>query len=134
MVAACPLPWPRGTPIRIDRMAEALVDRGHTVDIVTYALGNAAIPFPYTLHRVGTQGRGTELRPGPSLRKLLWLDPQLVARLTRLLRSHAYDVIHAHHYEGLMIALAARRFAGGCPIVYDSHTLLPPSCPTIASG
>ena len=134
MVAACPLPWPRGTPIRIHRMAEALVDRGHTVDIVTYALGDAAIPFPYTLHRVGTQGRGTKSQPGPTLRKLLWLDPQLVARLTQLLRLHPYDMIHAHHYEGLMIALAARRFAGACPIVYDSHTLLASELPHYRVG
>src|SRR5215211_6125686 len=93
VVAACPLPWPRGTPIRIHRMAEALVNRGHAVDVVTYGLGDPTISSPYSLHRVGRPGRGTESQPGPTLRKLLWLDPQLVARLTGLLRSRDYDVI-----------------------------------------
>ncbi|CAN5167478.1 hypothetical protein BH20GEM2_BH20GEM2_04590 [soil metagenome] len=35
MVAACPLPAPRGTPIRILRLAEALALRGHEVHLVT---------------------------------------------------------------------------------------------------
>lgn len=29
MVAACPFPCPRGTPVRVRRMAEALTARGH---------------------------------------------------------------------------------------------------------
>ena len=38
IVAACPFPLPRGTPVRILRMAEALADRGHEVHVVTYHL------------------------------------------------------------------------------------------------
>jgi len=39
MIAACPFPWPRGTPIRIHRIAEAVARRGHAVHVVTYHLG-----------------------------------------------------------------------------------------------
>ncbi|MFO1075557.1 MAG: hypothetical protein U1E17_23225 [Geminicoccaceae bacterium] len=33
MVAACPLPARRGTPLRIERLAEALAARGHHVEL-----------------------------------------------------------------------------------------------------
>ncbi len=35
MVAACPYPARRGTPIRIHRLAEAMAARGHRVHVVT---------------------------------------------------------------------------------------------------
>ena len=42
MLAACPFPAARGTPIRILRIAEELARRGHDVDVVTYHLGSDA--------------------------------------------------------------------------------------------
>jgi hypothetical protein len=35
MIAACPFPLGRGTPIRIQRQAETLAARGHEVHVVT---------------------------------------------------------------------------------------------------
>ena len=52
MLAACPFPWPRGTPIRIHRMTEALARHGHEVHVVTYHLGKELSASPYEVHRI----------------------------------------------------------------------------------
>jgi glycosyltransferase involved in cell wall biosynthesis len=124
VVAACPMPWPRGTPIRIHRMAEALVARGHEVHLATYPIGDESVEVSYHLHRVGSPHADMDASPGPSLKKLLWLDPKLWQLVKRLLVTHEFDVIHAHHYEGLITALSARRSSQSVPVIYDAHTLL----------
>ena len=78
MVAACPFPWPRGTPIRIHRMAEALGRRGHDVHVVTYHLGGPT-PTPHmTVHRIN----------GPSL--VHAHGPRTLIRETGAARSVAH--------------------------------------------
>lgn len=129
MIAACPLPWSRGTPIRIHRMAEALVARGHDVHVVTYPLGDETRSITYTIHRVGRRSVPVDHRPGPSLMKLFYLDPLLCLRIRRMAGSRQFDLIHAHHYEGLITALLARRRSRKIPIVYDAHTLLESELP-----
>jgi len=123
MVAACPFPFGRGTPIRIQRQAEALAARGHEVHVATYSLGTAEPVAGVTVHRAPRLPFYRTTSPGPTWQKLLALDPMLVATLFRLLRARRIDVIHAHHYEGLLVARAARAFAG-IPLVYDAHTML----------
>jgi glycosyltransferase involved in cell wall biosynthesis len=123
MVAACPFPLGRGTPIRIQREAEALTARGHEVHIVTYSLGTADPVSGVTVHRTPRLPGYRTTSPGPTYQKLLALDSMLVATLFRLLRAQPIDVIHAHHYEGLLVARAAKAFTK-TPIVYDAHTML----------
>jgi glycosyltransferase involved in cell wall biosynthesis len=129
VIAACPLPWPRGTPIRIHRMAEALVERGHEVHLATYPLGDDSVETNYVLHRVDSSDAEMDPSPGPSLKKLFWLDPKLWGIVRRLLANSHFDVVHAHHYEGLLTALFARRFSQPVPVVYDAHTLLATELP-----
>ncbi|CAN5167531.1 hypothetical protein BH20GEM2_BH20GEM2_04600 [soil metagenome] len=45
-----------------------------------------------------------------------------------MLRSHVIDVVHAHHYEGLMVAAAVPRKR--LPLIYDAHTLLEAELPS----
>ncbi len=123
MVAACPFPQPRGTPIRIQRMAEGLAARGHRVHIVTYHHGTGDIDPSLAMHRIRDIPTYHMLGPGPSYQKLLVLDPFLAVKLARVIRYLQVDVIHAHHYEGLMVAAAAR-LRTRIPLVYDAHTLL----------
>jgi glycosyltransferase involved in cell wall biosynthesis len=133
MVAACPFPWPRGTPIRIHRMAEALGRRGHDVHVVTYHLADRTPTPSMKVHRIGGPRWYTRTAPGPTLAKLALLDPLLTFKLRGLLRTISFDVIHAHHYEGLLAALCARR-RHFPPIVFDSHTLLETELPHYGYG
>jgi glycosyltransferase involved in cell wall biosynthesis len=110
-------------------MAEALVDRGHEVHMATYPLGDESIETRYQLHRVGSINEDMDASPGPSLTKLFRLDPRLWSLVRRLLSEQTFDVVHAHHYEGLLVGLAARGFNQNLPIVYDAHTLLATELP-----
>lgn len=132
MVAACPFPWPRGTPIRIHQIAEALAARGHEIHVVTYHHGETT-DAPMRIHRIRNISSYKKYSPGPTYRKLLQLDPLLARRLVGVLRDYDIDVIHAHHYEGLLVA-ACGRFFTGHPIVYDAHTLLESELPSYGLG
>jgi glycosyltransferase involved in cell wall biosynthesis len=123
MVAACPFPWPRGTPIRIQRLAEALSRQGHKVDVVTYHLGQSSDRLPFQVHRIAKVSYYRRVSAGPSLTKLFVLDPMLLQLLLKVAKNADYDIIHAHHIEGVMTALAARAFGLKMPIVFDAHTL-----------
>lgn len=131
MVAACPFPWPRGTPIRIQCIAEAVALRGHSVHVVTYHLGEVLPDCPFHVHRIPSVPTYGRTAPGPTLRKLLQLDPMLARLLRRLHHEHRFDVVHAHHYEGLLVASHAIR---DTPIVYDAHTLLAGELPSYRLG
>ena len=124
MVAACPFPWPRGTPTRIRRLAEALVQEGNTVDVITYHLGESIDDLPFQVHRIAKIFYYNRVSAGPSLTKLFVLNPMLVHCLLKVRKTRRYDIIHAHHIEGLMVALAARALGYNLPIVYDAHTLV----------
>jgi glycosyltransferase involved in cell wall biosynthesis len=123
MVAACPFPFGRGTPIRIQREAEALAARGHEVHVVTYSLGAADPVAGVIVDRTPRLPLYRQTSPGPTWQKLLFLDPMLAAKLMRLVRRQRFDIVHAHHYEGLLVAMAATRFVR-IPVVYDAHTML----------
>lgn len=129
VVAACPFPYPRGTPVRVQREAEALADRGLHVEVATYHLGSDAPLRGVAVHRIRPAIRYTRVTPGPSPAKLVVLDPQLRTLIRRLHAAAPFDVIHAHHYEGLAVALAAR-LPSRPPIVYDAHTMLASELPS----
>ena len=131
MIAACPFPWPRGTPIRIHRIAEAVARRGHAVHVVTYHLGEDLADPPFVVHRIRDVPAYRRTDPGPTVRKLFQLDPMLAGLLRRLHHETPFDLVPAHHYEGLLVASHALR---GIPIVYDAHTLLASELPTYPLG
>lgn len=133
MVAACPFPWPRGTPLRIQQMAEALTQRGHQVHVVTYHLGGDVTTAPYAVHRIPAVPGYRVHAPGPTYRKLLVLDPLLGSKLLQVVRRHRIDVVHAHHYEGLLVASTVCRLTG-TPFLYDAHTLLESELPYYGLG
>jgi glycosyltransferase involved in cell wall biosynthesis len=133
VIAACPFPVPRGTPIRILRLSEALADAGHQVHVLTYHLGSGPIDPRVHVHRIEDVPSYRKLSPGPTLRKLITVDRKLTRLAWRLFRDLSFDVIHAHHYEGLLVARAARGRLR-IPIIYDAHTLLASELPFYSLG
>jgi glycosyltransferase involved in cell wall biosynthesis len=129
MVAACPMPARRGTPLRVEKLAQALWNRGHHVELITYHIADAAFAFEYPVHRIFSDTVYWNMPAGPNLRKLALYDPALAYKLWRVVARGKFDVIHAHHVEGLLTALPAR-FHSGVPLVYDAHTMLASELPS----
>ena len=128
IIAACPFPFPRGTPVRIYRMAEALAKLGHEVHAVTYHLGEPVEDPPFTIHRIAEVKGYTRTEAGPSWQKLTRCDPPLTKLVGKVVREQGIDLIHAHHYEGLIAAHYAnkgdKQTGRKIPIVFDAHTTL----------
>jgi len=133
VVAACPYPARRGTPIRIEQISDALARRGHEVHIVTYHFGMPGASEQAALHRIPPVPWYRKMEPGPSWCKLLLLDPLLTAKLIWLLWRRKIDIVYAHHYEGVLAAAVACRLTRH-PFVYDAHTLLESELPTYGLG
>jgi len=133
IVAACPVPAPRGTPIRIYRTAEALAERGHDVHLVTYAIGRPECPAPFRIHRTSPRHPYRSDDVGPNYRKLLVMDPLLMRTLDRVIGEHHIDLVHAHHFEGLLASILPCR-KHRVPLVFDVHTMLEPELPYYGLG
>jgi glycosyltransferase involved in cell wall biosynthesis len=122
MLAPEPFFEPRGTPFSEYHRIRALLELGHTVDLVTYPFGHeVSMPGlrifrcmrPPFLHGVGI---------GPSLAKVP-LDMSLTLTALRRVISERYDVIHSHEegsFIGVLLAAALR-----VPHLYDMHSSLP---------
>jgi glycosyltransferase involved in cell wall biosynthesis len=131
VVAACPFPYPRGTPIRIHRLSQSLAQKGANVHVMSYHLGRTVPDASYRLTRIPNISTYKRLDPGPSYQKLILVDSMLTLQLRRLLKRERFDLIHAHHYEGLIAALLA---GSDVPIVYDAHTMLGSELPYYRLG
>lgn len=129
MVAACPMPARRGTPLRIERLSQALWSRGHHVELITYHIADDQQPFEFPVHRIFGRPQYWQLPAGPTLRKLALYDPALALKLWRVVAGGQFDLIHAHHVEGLLAALPSRLYSH-IPIVYDAHTMLASELPS----
>jgi glycosyltransferase involved in cell wall biosynthesis len=123
MVAACPMPARRGTPLRVERLAEALCARGHHVELITYHVAEDDYPLDFPVHRIFGRLRFQRMPAGPNARKLFLYDPLLAMKVSQVAARGGFDIIHAHHFEGLLAALPTR-LRHRIPIVYDAHTML----------
>ena len=129
MVAACPMPARRGTPLRVERMTEALRARGHRVEVITYHIADNEDSLSFPVHRIAGKRRYWHMPAGPNARKLLLYDPMLAMKLWQVIATGGFDLIHAHHFEGLLVSLPCKlRF--GIPVIYDAHTLLGAELPS----
>lgn len=122
-IAACPFPYPRGGPVRIYRMAEALTEFGHEVHVITYHLGNQSDQAPFKIHRIPAIPFYQKVEPGPTYSKVFIIDLILSIKILSTFIKYRFDIIHAHHYEGMIAALPLRLISR-VPIIFDAHTLL----------
>ncbi|NUM53864.1 MAG: glycosyltransferase family 4 protein [Candidatus Hydrogenedentes bacterium] len=124
IVGACPYPVPQGSQVFLRDTALALHDRGHDVHLVVYGYGDGVDESGLRIHRSAHVAGGHHTKAGPTLAKPL-LDLALVATLRRVVRSERIEVVQAHNYEGLLVALAARVR----PIVYQAHNAMADELP-----
>jgi glycosyltransferase involved in cell wall biosynthesis len=122
MLAPEPFFEPRGTPFSEYHRIKALLELGHSIDLVTYPFG-ADVDLPgLRIFRSVRPPFLRRVRIGPSPTKLL-LDGLLVVTALRRARAARYDLIHSHEEAGWLGVWLARRL--GIPHLYDMHSSLP---------
>ena len=104
------------------RVAEMLLDAGHTVDLVTYPFGDDIELEGLRTFRAGRPPFIRDVKIGPSVAKI-FLDVFLYFQVRSLLREHRYDVVHSHEEAAFFVMGFARRY--GMKHVYDMHSYLP---------
>ncbi len=117
MIAATPFFSDRGCHIRILNQLKYLKSSGTETTLVTYGLGQD-IPG-YSVERSLKIPWYNNILPGASWHKL-YLNPLLLFSTTKILFNFKPSIIHAHLYEGLLIAYCARFFTRAkAPIIFD---------------
>jgi len=124
MVCACPFPVPQGSQVLLKTTAQILQRRGHEVCLVVYGYGLGEDDSGVTLRRCLRVPFARRTAAGPSLGKPL-LDLALLSTLRRVVGEERIDIVHAHNYEGLLVALGAAHR----PIVYHAHNAMADELP-----
>ena len=122
MIAPEPFFEPRGTPFSEFHRIRALVELGHTVDLVTYPFGKDVSTPGLRVFRSLRPPFVNHVRIGPSLAKIP-LDALLALTVIRRALSERYDAVHSHE-EGSFIGVVLAA-ALGVPHLYDMHSSLP---------
>ena len=122
MIAPEPFFEPRGTPFSEYHRIRALLDLGHTVDLVTYPFGKDVEMAGLRIFRAARPPFITHVKIGPSPAKLV-LDMALTLTALNRARKGHYDVVHSHE-EGAAIGVVISA-ALGIPHLYDMHSSLP---------
>ena len=122
MIAPEPFFEPRGTPFSEYHRIRALLELGHTVDLVTYPFGRDVDLPGLRIFRCARPPLVREVRIGPSLAKIP-LDAALGVTAARRALSERYDAVHSHE-EGSFIGVPLAA-ALGVPHLYDMHSSLP---------
>jgi phosphatidylinositol alpha-mannosyltransferase len=118
----CPYSWdvPGGVQSHIRDLAEALIDAGHEVSVISPADDDTPLP-PY----VTGAGRAVPVPYNGSVARLSF-GFLSVSRVRRWIREGGFDVLHVHEPEVPSLSLLACWVASG-PIVATFHTAIPRS-------
>ncbi len=92
----------RGTPLAVAALARTLGELGHEVDLLTFPQGEAWSASG-VCHLRSPRLVSARIRPGFSVGKALQ-DLPFAWLARRLVRSHAYDVVHAVEESAVLIA------------------------------
>jgi glycosyltransferase involved in cell wall biosynthesis len=122
MIAPEPFFEPRGTPFSEYHRIRALLDLGHTVDLVTYPFGRDVTLRGLRIFRAARPPFITHVKIGPSAGKV-FLDLALTITALNRARKERYDAVHSHE-EGAAIGVPISA-ALGVPHLYDMHSSLP---------
>ncbi|MEK7793510.1 MAG: glycosyltransferase family 4 protein [Candidatus Hydrogenedentota bacterium] len=124
VVGACPYPVPQGSQVYMRDTALAFQRAGHNIRLVTYGYGAGDDPSGLPIHRCSNFPGANTTSAGPSIVKPV-LDLLLASTLRQVVREHAIDIIDAHNYEALIVALAT----GGAPVLYHAHNAMADELP-----
>ena len=122
MIAPEPFFEPRGTPFSEYHRIRALLDLGHSVDLVTYPFGKDVAMPGLRIFRALRPPFIRHVKIGPSPAKL-FLDMTLALTALNRARKGQYDAVHSHE-EGAAIGVIIAA-ALGLPHLYDMHSSLP---------
>jgi glycosyltransferase involved in cell wall biosynthesis len=122
MIAPEPFFEPRGTPFSEYHRIRAMLELGHTVDLVTYPFGKDVSMPGLRLFRCLRPPGVHDVRIGPSLAKIP-LDAAIALTTIRRAVSERYDAVHSHE-EGSFIGIVIAAVLG-IPHLYDMHSSLP---------
>jgi len=113
----CPYSWdiPGGVQAHVRDLAEALIELGHEVSLLTPADEDTPLP-PYAV----SAGRALPVRYNGSVARLQF-GPVSAARARRWLREGRFDVLHLHEPSTLSLSLTVLMLARG-PIVATWHS------------
>jgi glycosyltransferase involved in cell wall biosynthesis len=123
MIAPEPFFEPRGTPFSEYHRIRALLELGHTVDLVTYPFGRDVTLPGLRVFRCARPPLMTGIGIGPSWRKLPLDFLLLLAACRRAMSSDKYDAVHSHE-EGSWFGVVLAGLLGR-PHLYDMHSSLP---------
>jgi len=118
----CPYTWdvPGGVQEHIRGLAEALIDLGHQVSVISPADDDAPLPG-----YVVAAGRAVPVPYNGSVARLAF-GFLSASRVRRWLRDGGFDVLHVHEPAAPSLSLLACWVADG-PIVATVHTAIPRS-------
>ena len=122
MIAPQPFFEARGTPFSEYHRIRALLELGHTVDLVTYPFGHDVDLPGLRIFRCARPPFVRSVRVGPSIAKVP-LDLSLTFTALRRVLADRYDALHSHE-EGGVIGVALSWLTGK-PHLYDMHSSLP---------
>ena len=112
----------RGTPIATRQLLETLSEEGHSLDVLTYHIGQDLSIPDCRIHRIRRIPGIGRMPAGPSLKKIV-CDGVMLFTLLRMLLRRRWDVIHAVEESVFMALLAKYLFR--IPYVYDMDSSLP---------
>jgi len=129
MVGACPYPVAQGSQVYLRDTALALKERGHDVRLVVYANGVGEAGDALPIRRAAAIPGASKTKAGPSFAKPLQ-DFALLVKLRNVIRNEKIDLVCAHNYEALLVAL----LAGKRPILYFAHNAMSDELPHYFNG
>jgi len=121
LLAPHPFYQERGTPIAERLMLQALRERGHHLEVLTYHEGQDPPLTGVTIHRISMPAWVRDIPPGPSWQKLL-CDAVMLLKALQLASRRRFDLVHAVEESAFMARLL--RFLRGVPYLYDMDSLL----------
>jgi glycosyltransferase involved in cell wall biosynthesis len=121
MIAPEPFFEPRGTPFSEYFRIKALCELGHSVDLVTYPMGQDKTIEGLRISRSSRLPFVKSVKTGPSPVKI-FLDFFLFFKALGRLIKGKYDLIHTHEEANIMGAFFSK--ITGKPHLYDMHSSL----------